>query len=132
MDWPEWGREFWWPQPEWGRADLIAAAVAGRQFGLALLWVVVVVALCKWLLNEGIARWHLATGESVIVAWATRLHRLVFWRLSYYLGISGERSIGFSLQGGPEGTLAGGTRSGGNLGGDSRHLGLVDRHGGPL
>lgn len=68
-----------------GAGDLIAAAVAGRQFGLAVLWVVVVGAAGKWLLNEGIARWQLATGESIICAWATRLPRWVFWYFGGYL-----------------------------------------------
>ncbi|GAB5560881.1 MAG: Nramp family divalent metal transporter [Synoicihabitans sp.] len=72
-----------------GAGDLIAAAVAGRQFGLALLWVVVMGALCKWLLNEGIARWSLATGESVIKAWATRLPRSIFWYFGTYLVVWG-------------------------------------------
>ena len=72
-----------------GAGDLIAAAVAGRQFGLALLWVVVLGAGCKWLLNEGIARWQLATGESVIAAWATRLPRWVYWYFGAYLGVWG-------------------------------------------
>ena len=68
-----------------GAGDLIAAAVAGRQFGLAVLWVVIVGAAGKWLLNEGIARWQLATGESIIKAWATRLPRWVFWYFGGYL-----------------------------------------------
>jgi Mn2+/Fe2+ NRAMP family transporter len=72
-----------------GAGDLIAAAVAGRQFGLALLWVVLVGAGCKWLLNEGIARWQLATGESVIAAWATRLPRWVYWYFGAYLIVWG-------------------------------------------
>lgn len=70
-----------------GAGDLIAAAVAGRQFGVSVLWVVVVGAVTKWLLNEGIARWQLATGESIIRAWATRLPRWVFWYFGGYLTI---------------------------------------------
>ena len=72
-----------------GAGDLIAAAVAGRQYGLAVLWVVVVGAGCKWLLNEGIARWQLATGESIISAWATRMPRWVSWYFGGYLVIWG-------------------------------------------
>ena len=72
-----------------GAGDLIAATVAGRQFGLALLWVVVLGAGCKWLLNEGIARWQLATGESIIAAWATRLPRWVYWYFGAYLMVWG-------------------------------------------
>jgi Mn2+/Fe2+ NRAMP family transporter len=47
-----------------GAGDLIAASVAGRRFGLAVLWVVVLGALCKGVLNDGIARWQLATARA--------------------------------------------------------------------
>ena len=66
-----------------GAGDLIAAAVAGRQFGLAVLWVVVLGALFKWVLNEGVSRWQLATGTTLIEGWTTRLPRGVAW---YFLG----------------------------------------------
>ncbi|MBT5169060.1 MAG: Nramp family divalent metal transporter, partial [Opitutales bacterium] len=45
-----------------GAGDLIAAAVAGQRFGLAVLWVVLLGALFKAVLNEGVSRWQLATG----------------------------------------------------------------------
>jgi Mn2+/Fe2+ NRAMP family transporter len=66
-----------------GAGDLIAAAVAGRRFGLAVLWVVVLGAFFKWVLNEGVARWQLATGETLIEGWTKRLPRWVSW---YFLG----------------------------------------------
>ena len=42
-----------------GAGDLIAASVAGRRYGLAVLWIVVVGAALKWVLNDGVARWQL-------------------------------------------------------------------------
>ncbi len=66
-----------------GAGDLIAASVAGRQFGLAVLWVVVLGALFKWVLNDGIARWQLATGTTLIEGWSRRLPRAVGW---YFIG----------------------------------------------
>lgn len=60
-----------------GAGDLIAAAVAGTRFGLAILWVVLLGALFKWVLNEGIARWQLATGTTLIAGWMQKLPRLV-------------------------------------------------------
>lgn len=65
-----------------GAGDLIAAAVAGRRFGLAVLWVVVLGALFKWVLNEGVARWQLATGSTLIEGWTRRLPR---WVSLYFL-----------------------------------------------
>lgn len=66
-----------------GAGDLIAAAVAGRRFGLAVLWVVVLGALFKFVLNEGVSRWQLATGKTLIEGWTERLPRWVSW---YFLG----------------------------------------------
>ncbi len=68
-----------------GAGDLIAAAVAGQRYGVAVLWAVLVGAGCKWVLNEGIARWQLATGQSLIAGWAQRLPRVVFWIFGGYL-----------------------------------------------
>lgn len=66
-----------------GAGDLIAASVAGRRFGLAVLWVVLLGAVFKWALNDGVARWQLATGTSIIEGWTRRLPRAVGW---YFLG----------------------------------------------
>lgn len=66
-----------------GAGDLIAASVAGHRFGLGVLWVVVLGALFKWVLNDGISRWQLATGTTLIEGWTRRLPRFVGW---YFLG----------------------------------------------
>lgn len=66
-----------------GAGDLIAASVAGHRFGLAVLWVVVLGAVFKWVLNDGIARWQLATGTTLIEGWTRRLPRAVGW---YFMG----------------------------------------------
>jgi Mn2+/Fe2+ NRAMP family transporter len=68
-----------------GAGDLIAAAVAGRRYGLAVLWVVVLGAFFKWVLNEGVARWQLATGETLIEGWTKRLPKWVAWYFLAYL-----------------------------------------------
>jgi len=44
---------------------------------------VVLGALFKWVLNDGIARWQLATGTTLIEGWSSRLPRVVGW---YFLG----------------------------------------------
>ncbi len=72
-----------------GAGDLIAAAVAGREYGLVVLWVVILGAACKWLLNEGIARWQLATGTSLIAGWARNLPAWVSWYFGGYLIVWG-------------------------------------------
>lgn len=70
-----------------GAGDLIAAAVAGQRYGLAVLWAVLVGAGCKWVLNEGVARWQLATGESLIAGWSRNLPKWVSWYFGGYLTI---------------------------------------------
>ncbi len=48
-----------------GAGDLLAAMLAGASFGTALMWVIVVGAALKFGLNEGVARWQLATGTTL-------------------------------------------------------------------
>lgn len=65
-----------------GAGDLLAAMFAGADFGMALLWVVVVGAALKFGLNEGVARWQLATGTTLLEGWCRHLG----WPLkSYFL-----------------------------------------------
>jgi Mn2+/Fe2+ NRAMP family transporter len=56
-----------------GAGDLLAAMLAGAEFGTALLWVIVVGALLKLGLNEGVARWQLATGTTLLEGWCRHL-----------------------------------------------------------
>jgi len=72
-----------------GAGDLIAAAVAGREYGLAVLWVVLVGAVAKWILNEGVARWQLATGSSLIEGWSQHLPSWISWYFGGYLAVWG-------------------------------------------
>ncbi|RLB37062.1 MAG: iron transporter [Deltaproteobacteria bacterium] len=56
-----------------GAGDLLAAMLAGAGFRETLLWVIVAGALLKLALNEGVARWQLATGSTLIEGWATHI-----------------------------------------------------------
>ena len=64
-----------------GAGDLIAATVAGVQFHTALLWAVLVGAVLKGALNEGLARWQLATGSTLLEGW---VRRLPSWANGYF------------------------------------------------
>ena len=68
-----------------GAGDLIAASVAGAKYGTALLWAVVVGAAMKFALNEGLARWQLATGTTLLEGWVHRLPRFVSIYFLIYL-----------------------------------------------
>lgn len=64
-----------------GGSDVSLAAFTGSRFGLTLLWAIALGAVLKFTLNEGVARWQLATGESILEGLCTRMGlagRLVF------------------------------------------------------
>lgn len=65
-----------------GAGDLIAAGVAGQKFGMVVLWAVVLGAVFKGVLNEGVSRWQLATNTTLIEGWGTRLPK---WVGGYFL-----------------------------------------------
>jgi Mn2+/Fe2+ NRAMP family transporter len=76
-----------------GAGDLATGAFTGNQLGVAVLWAVAVGALVKFVLNEGLARWQLATGETVLEGAMTRFGgaaRAVFFvylvAWSYFVG----------------------------------------------
>jgi Mn2+/Fe2+ NRAMP family transporter len=56
-----------------GAGDLVAAAKAGATYGLPLLWTALLGAALKLALAEGIARWQLATGSTLLEGWGQRL-----------------------------------------------------------
>jgi Mn2+/Fe2+ NRAMP family transporter len=49
-----------------GAGDLATAAFAGTKIGLIVLWAVVLGAFFKFVLTEGLARWQLATGTTLL------------------------------------------------------------------
>ena len=68
-----------------GAGDLIAASVAGAQYGTAILWTAVLGAIMKFALNEGLARWQLATGSTLLEGWVQRLPKLISIYFFIYL-----------------------------------------------
>ena len=53
-----------------GAGDLLTASLGGSAVGVSILWAAVVGSVLKGFLNEGIARWQLATGTTVLEGWA--------------------------------------------------------------
>ena len=49
-----------------GAADLATASFTGIKLGVAILWAAVVGAFLKFVLNEGLARWQMATGDTLL------------------------------------------------------------------
>ena len=63
----------------------MAAGKAGAELGLQILWIALAGAVLKFSLAEGVARWHLATGTTVISGWAARIPNVVRWLFLPYL-----------------------------------------------
>ena len=70
-----------------GAGDLATGAFSGSKLGLAVLWAVVLGAGFKFVLNEGLARWQLATGSTLLEGCALHLGRWVMRIFLAYLFI---------------------------------------------
>ena len=76
-----------------GAGDFIASTNAGSRYGDVLLWAAIYGAVLKFAVNEGVARWQLATGTTMLEGWVERFGRplqyffllyLLIW--SYFVG----------------------------------------------
>lgn len=68
-----------------GGGDLATGSFVGGLLGTAVLWAVVVGAFLKFIVTEGLARWQLATGETLLEGAVSRLGRIVVWLFLPYL-----------------------------------------------
>ena len=69
-----------------GGGDLTTATFVGGMLGTSVLWAVALGAFMKFVITEGIARWQLATGQTIIEGVVQRLGPVVIWIfLPYFL-----------------------------------------------
>ncbi|GJM23685.1 MAG: iron transporter [Phycisphaerae bacterium] len=68
-----------------GAGDLITASIAGSNVGVVIAWAAVIGGILKWTLNEGLARWQLATDTTLLEGWNDRLGAPVRWVFVTYL-----------------------------------------------
>ena len=68
-----------------GSGDVVSATVGGARYGVMLLWAIAVGAFFKFVLSEGIGRWQLATGQTVVEGWASYLPAWVKAYFAVYL-----------------------------------------------
>lgn len=68
-----------------GAGDVVTASVSGALYGAAILWAAVIGAVLKFALNEGIARWQLATDSTLLQGWGRHLRRPVIAAFLLYL-----------------------------------------------
>jgi Mn2+/Fe2+ NRAMP family transporter len=70
-----------------GAGDLATASFTGSILGTAILWAAVVGAFLKYVVTEGLARWQLATGDTLLEGVVRRIGRPVGWFFLPYLVI---------------------------------------------
>jgi Mn2+/Fe2+ NRAMP family transporter len=68
-----------------GAGDLATAGFAGSKLGVAILWAVLAGSFFKFVLSEGITRWQLATGQTLVEGAVDRLGRPVQYLFLGYL-----------------------------------------------
>lgn len=68
-----------------GAGDLATASIVGSLLGVTVLWAVVLGALLKYVVTEGLARWQLATGATFLEGAVQRLGPVVIWVFLPYL-----------------------------------------------
>ncbi|MBX3412356.1 MAG: Nramp family divalent metal transporter [Pirellulales bacterium] len=69
-----------------GAGDLITNSIVGSTVGVGVLWGAVLGAVMKWSAAEGIARWQMATGTTLLEGWNDRLGAWVRWCfLAYFV-----------------------------------------------
>ena len=68
-----------------GAGDLATASFAGSNLGTAVLWAALAGAFLKFVANEGLARWQLATGTTLLEGVVRHFGRLAGWAFLAYL-----------------------------------------------
>lgn len=68
-----------------GAGDLATGAFTGYHLGVAVLWAVVVGAFLKYVINEGLTRWQLATDHTLLEGCVLHLGRTFQWAFLAYL-----------------------------------------------
>lgn len=67
-----------------GAGDLLTASLAGSAVGIVILWAAWVGAFLKFILNEGIARWQMASQKSLLEGWLLYLPPFFPWLFFFY------------------------------------------------
>lgn len=87
-----------------GAGDLATGSFAGSLLGTAVLWAVIVGAYLKFVVTEGVARWQLATGTTLLEGMTIHLGRGAAWiflpyllLFSYFIGTAMMSACGVTL-----------------------------------
>ena len=67
-----------------GAGDLTSAGFAGSQLGNAVLWAVLIGAFFKYVITEGLTRWQLVTGTTLLEGVARHIGKWAGWLFLVY------------------------------------------------
>jgi Mn2+/Fe2+ NRAMP family transporter len=68
-----------------GAGDIASAGFAGSHLGYTILWAALLGAFIKFVVNEGLMRWQLATGQTLLEGSVLHFGRVVQWFFLAYL-----------------------------------------------
>tara|TARA_B100000886_G_scaffold337614_1_gene298683 strand:- start:136 stop:1344 length:1209 start_codon:yes stop_codon:yes gene_type:complete len=68
-----------------GAGDLITSGLAGINHGTSLVWACILGAGLKYFLNEGIARYQIATNQTLLQGWIYQITPAIKWPFLVYL-----------------------------------------------
>jgi Mn2+/Fe2+ NRAMP family transporter len=64
-----------------GAGDMVTSLTAGTQFGTVLVWAIVLGAILKFTLTEGLGRWYMATKTTILDGWRS----MGLWASIYFI-----------------------------------------------
>ena len=64
-----------------GAGDMVTSLAAGTQFGTVLIWAIILGAVLKFALTEGLGRWYMATKTTILEGW----HSMGWWASIYFI-----------------------------------------------
>jgi Mn2+/Fe2+ NRAMP family transporter len=64
-----------------GAGDMVTSLAAGTQFGTVLIWAIILGAVLKFALTEGLGRWYMATKTTILEGW----HSMGWWATGYFM-----------------------------------------------
>jgi|TARA_B110000263_G_scaffold13902_1_gene11520 Mn2+/Fe2+ NRAMP family transporter len=87
-----------------GGGDLATGTIVGSLLGTAILWAVVVGAIIKFVVTEGLTRWQLATGNTFLEGLVHKAGPVIIWLFlpylllwSFFVGSAQMSAVGISL-----------------------------------
>jgi Mn2+/Fe2+ NRAMP family transporter len=60
---------------------MVSSLTAGTEFGTILIWAVILGAVLKFALTEGLGRWYMATRTTILEGW----HSMGWWASIYFM-----------------------------------------------